>query len=114
MMHPSHPTPLDFALPHSYMERPGTAAPADSSKPSMRERRIEQSHSKFITDRFGTRLRELRASRHMSQIDMAIAFGIDRSFISDVERGRKSIGLPMLEVIAIGFGMTLAQLLDGL
>ena len=50
----------------------------------------------------------------MSQIDMAVAFGIDRSFISDVERGRKSIGLPMLEVIAIGFGMTLAELMENL
>lgn len=94
----------------------GSTSPAPSvvGKPSMRERRIEQSHSKFITDRFGTRLRELRVQHHMSQIDMAVAFGIDRSFISDVERGRKSIGLPMLEVIAIGFGMTLAELLTNL
>jgi ribosome-binding protein aMBF1 (putative translation factor) len=83
-------------------------------KPSMHERRNEQSRSRFISDRFGIRLRQLRASRNLSQTDMAVSFGIDRSFISDVERGRKSVGLPMLEVIALGFGMTLAELLEDL
>jgi transcriptional regulator with XRE-family HTH domain len=45
---------------------------------------------------------------------MAVDFGIDRSFISDVERGRKSISLPMLEVIALGLKMTLSELLRDL
>jgi len=45
---------------------------------------------------------------------MAIDFGIDRSFISDVERGRKSISLPMLEVIALGLKMSLSELLKDL
>jgi ribosome-binding protein aMBF1 (putative translation factor) len=85
-----------------------------TARPSIHERRSEQSRSRFISDRFGIRLRQLRASRNLSQTDMAISFGIDRSFISDVERGRKSVGLPMLEVIALGFGMTLAELLEGL
>ncbi len=42
---------------------------------------------------------------------MAVDFGIDRSFISDVERGRKSISLPLLEVMAIGLNMSLSDLL---
>jgi transcriptional regulator with XRE-family HTH domain len=45
---------------------------------------------------------------------MAVDFGIDRSFISDVERGRKSISLPMLEVIALGLKMSLSELLRDL
>jgi transcriptional regulator with XRE-family HTH domain len=48
----------------------------------------------------------------MTQLRMATDFGIDRSFISDVERGRKSISLPMLEVIALGMNMTLSELLQ--
>jgi transcriptional regulator with XRE-family HTH domain len=48
----------------------------------------------------------------MTQLRMATEFGIDRSFISDVERGRKSISLPMLEVIALGMNMTLSELLQ--
>lgn len=65
-----------------------------------------------VSSRFGARLRELRRERNMTQLRMATDFGIDRSFISDVERGRKSISLPMLEVIALGLGMTLSDLLS--
>ena len=36
---------------------------------------------------------------------------VDRTFISDVERGRKSISLPMLEVLALGLRMSLSELL---
>jgi DNA-binding XRE family transcriptional regulator len=67
-----------------------------------------------ISSRFGLRLRELRRSRNMTQLRMAVDFGIDRSFISDVERGRKSISLHMLEVIALGMNVTLSDLLAGI
>jgi DNA-binding XRE family transcriptional regulator len=67
-----------------------------------------------ISSRFGERLRELRKQRQMTQLRMAIDFGIDRSFISDVERGRKSISLNMLEVIALGMNVELSDLLQGL
>lgn len=64
-----------------------------------------------VSSRFGLRLRELRKERNLTQLRMANEFGIDRSFISDVERGRKSISLPMLEVIALGMKLTLSELL---
>jgi DNA-binding XRE family transcriptional regulator len=64
-----------------------------------------------VSSRFGVRLRELRRERNLTQLRMANDFGIDRSFISDVERGRKSISLPMLEVIALGMKLTLSELL---
>ncbi len=65
-----------------------------------------------VSSRFGVRLRELRRERNLTQLRMANDFGIDRSFISDVERGRKSISLPMLEVIALGMKLTLSDLLQ--
>ena len=64
--------------------------------------------------RFGGRLRELRRSANMTQIDMAVAFGIDRSYISDVECGKKGISLATLEIVAIGFKTTLSDLLRDL
>ncbi len=64
-----------------------------------------------VSSRFGIRLRELRRDRNMTQLRMAVEFGIDRTFISDVERGRKSISLPMLEVLALGFRLSLSELL---
>lgn len=64
-----------------------------------------------VSSRFGLRLRHLRRDRNLTQLRMSIDFGIDRSFISDVERGRKSISLPMLEIIALGLKITLSELL---
>lgn len=64
-----------------------------------------------VSSRFGVRLRELRREHNMTQLRMAVDFGIDRTFISDVERGRKSISLPMLEVLALGFNLSLSELL---
>ena len=65
-----------------------------------------------VSSRFGARLRELRRERNLTQLRMANEFGIDRSFISDVERGRKSISLPMLEIIALGMKLSLSELLQ--
>ena len=64
-----------------------------------------------VSSRFGVRLRQLRRERNLTQLRMAVDFGIDRTFISDVERGRKSISLPMLEVLALGLRMSLSELL---
>ena len=67
-----------------------------------------------VSSRFGVRLRELRKERQWTQTRMADKFGIDRTFISDVERGRKSISLNLLEVIALGMKLSLSDLLKGL
>jgi DNA-binding XRE family transcriptional regulator len=71
----------------------------------------QRSSSVGVTQRFGSKLRFLRKSKNMTQLQMAIYLGIDRSYISDLERGRKSISLPMMEVVALGFGMNLSDLL---
>ena len=70
-------------------------------------------HSPLAT-RFGMRLRSLRLQKGMTQLQVAIEFGIDRTFLSDLERGRKSVSLPFLEVFALGFGLSLSELLDQL
>jgi DNA-binding XRE family transcriptional regulator len=69
---------------------------------------------KNIHSCFGTRLRSLRKSHHLTQQDMAVKFGIDRSYISDVERGKKGISLAMLEVVALGFNIKLSELFEDL
>ena len=45
---------------------------------------------------------------------MAVAFGIDRTFISDMERGRKAASLPILQVLALGLKVSLSDLLKDL
>jgi transcriptional regulator with XRE-family HTH domain len=67
-----------------------------------------------IAYRFGRRLRELRKERGMTQDRMATEFGINRSYLSEVEKGKKSIGLAMTEVIALGFKISLSELFKDL
>lgn len=67
-----------------------------------------------ISSRFGVRLRELRHEKKLTQLRMAVDFGIDRSYISDVERGCKAVSLPMLEVMALGFDLSLSELFRNL
>jgi DNA-binding XRE family transcriptional regulator len=90
-------------------------APRSYSAPRVHAQQVSsQSFSHDVGSRFGQRLREFRHSRNITQTRMAVDFGIDRSFISDVERGRKSISLRMLEVIALGMEVSLSDLLAGL
>jgi len=67
-----------------------------------------------IGSRFGHRLRELRRAHQMRQIDLAVLLGIDRSYLSEVECGKKGISLATLEVIALGFRLRLSDLLRDL
>jgi transcriptional regulator with XRE-family HTH domain len=45
---------------------------------------------------------------------MAVELGIDRSYISDMERGKKNVCLPAMEVIAIALGITVSRLVSKL
>ncbi len=118
----SYPTPVVAALytrwvappPHSYSL--ALTDLADFSRNSgVRTHIPNVNREKLdVSSRFGRRLRELRLERKLTQSDMAKKFGIDRSFISDVERGRKSISLPLLEVIALGLQISLSTLFEDL
>ena len=63
-----------------------------------------------ITKRFGKRVRRLRLERNFTQAGLAIFLGIDRSFISEVECGKKAMSLSYIETIAQGFGLSLSEL----
>lgn len=65
-----------------------------------------------ITVRFGRRLRLLRKKKGWTQVEMADALGIDRSYISDMEKGKKNVCLPTMEVLAQGFGISIAKLVS--
>lgn len=67
-----------------------------------------------VTVRFGKRLRKLRKEKGWTQVQMADQLGVDRSYISDMERGKKNVCLPTMEVIAIGFGISLSRLVSRL
>jgi transcriptional regulator with XRE-family HTH domain len=47
-------------------------------------------------------------------VELAEMLGIDRSYFSEIETGKKDPGLRILKAIADGFDLTLSQLLKGL
>lgn len=67
-----------------------------------------------IQNRFGQKVRKLRLERGWTQEEMTRRFGMDRAYISHLERGSKSVCLPTLEVLARGFQISLSKLLSGI
>lgn len=67
-----------------------------------------------ITVRFGSRVRCLRQERGMSQENFAFKCGLDRTYISGVERGVRNISLRNIEVIAKSLGLSIAELFEGI
>jgi transcriptional regulator with XRE-family HTH domain len=66
-----------------------------------------------IKQRFGTRLQQIRTDKGYTQMKLAQQSTLDRSFISDLERGVKEPTISSLELIATTFSMTLSELFEG-
>ena len=64
--------------------------------------------------RLGKRIRKLRKQRGWTQVVMAEKIGIDRSFLAEVETGKRNIAILNLELIAEGLGLSLSRLFAGL
>jgi transcriptional regulator with XRE-family HTH domain len=62
----------------------------------------------------GGRIRALRKAKKWTQTDMAVNLDINRGHISDIESGKREVGLITLQIIARGLGATMAQLLKDL
>jgi transcriptional regulator with XRE-family HTH domain len=68
--------------------------------------------SKDLLVRLGDRIQKLRKRRGWTQVVMAEKIGLDRSFIADVERGKRNISILNLDIIAKGLKLSLARLLS--
>jgi transcriptional regulator with XRE-family HTH domain len=64
--------------------------------------------------RLGNRIRKLRTKRGWTQVEMAEKVGIDRSFLADVERGKRNVSILNVELMAKGLEVSLAQLFSRL
>lgn len=61
---------------------------------------------------FGKRMRSLREGKKISQEKLAEQAGLDRTYISSVERGKRNISLVNIELIAKALGVKPAKLLE--
>ena len=67
-----------------------------------------------IRARFGLRLRSLRKKKDLTQVELADYLGLRRTYVSDLERGKRNVSLLTMEIIARGFKLSVSQLLRGL
>ena len=62
----------------------------------------------------GQRLRKLRKQRGWTQAEMADILGLDRSYLAEIEEGKRNVCLLNIKVIADGLAMSLSQLFSRL
>jgi transcriptional regulator with XRE-family HTH domain len=62
----------------------------------------------------GKRVRKLRLERGWTQTYLSVHAGVGRNYISDVELGKKEIGLRNLYLLAQSLGVRLEVLVRGL
>jgi len=58
----------------------------------------------------GNKIKELRKERNLSQEDLALLSGLDRTYINSVENGRRNISIISLEKIANGLGVKIKNI----
>ena len=68
----------------------------------------------MLLDDFGRRLRELRTKTGLSQEKFALKIGIDRTYYSSVESGKRNVSLQNIKKIADGLGVSLSELFEGI
>jgi len=66
------------------------------------------------TKHFGRRVRERRKKMRLSQEDFADRVGLDRTYVSGIERGTRNPTLATMKRLAEGLGVPLETLLKGL
>jgi transcriptional regulator with XRE-family HTH domain len=64
-----------------------------------------------ICQQVGKRIRTLRQKRGWRQVDLAVAAGVGKTHISDIENGKRELGLLTLERIANALGLPPGDLL---
>jgi len=62
----------------------------------------------------GQRIRSLRKEKGWTQTDMAVNLDIGRTHLSDIELGKRDLGVITLQVIASGLRTKMSDLLKGL
>ena len=67
-----------------------------------------------INKQLGYRIRYLRQEKNWSIEDLALEAGINRNYLSDLERGTRNPTLAILNKIAVALGIDLNVLFEGI
>ena len=66
-----------------------------------------------ILKTFGLRVRALRGEHGWSQEELADEAELDRTYVGGIERGERNLALRNIHRLARTFGLTIAELMDG-
>jgi transcriptional regulator with XRE-family HTH domain len=73
--------------------------------------RASPSHARHpVLVAFGKAIKEARAEAGVSQEELAHLAGVDRSYMSSIERGEQNVGLMSMHRVAEALGLPLAVL----
>lgn len=67
-----------------------------------------------ILTQLGMRIRYLRKQKGMSQLDLSLEAGVNKNYISDLERGSRNPSLLILERICKALDIDLSTLFKGI
>ena len=62
----------------------------------------------------GQRVRALREESNLTQEQLALMTGVGRSYLAKVAAGNRTATIDFMEKVALGLGVTLGQLFEGL
>jgi munI regulatory protein len=63
-----------------------------------------------IQEKLGYAIKKLRTNNSISQEKFALSIGMDRTYFSSVESGKRNISLKNIEKIAKGLNVTVSEL----
>jgi transcriptional regulator with XRE-family HTH domain len=64
--------------------------------------------------RFGQNVRKHREAKGLTQEGLSEAAGLDRTYVSDIERGTRNAGIKNVARLAKALGVSAAKLVEGL
>lgn len=67
-----------------------------------------------IRAKLGSRIRELRKAKGLSQEKFSFQCNLDRTYIASIELGKRNISVINIEKIAKALGITISELFKGL
>ena len=67
-----------------------------------------------VTSQLGMRIKYLRKTHHLSQEELSFISGVNKNYISDLERGRRNPTLNVMEKLANALEISLSDLLKGI
>ena len=65
----------------------------------------------MLLKNIGKNIRRLRKSAGLSQIDLAVAVGIDRAYLSEIENGHRNFTIMLLQNLATVLEVPMEDLL---